>query len=239
VDRFADAVIVAAGTSSRMGGVDKLAEPLLGRPLLAWSVEAMANAETVDRIVVVTHADRVDGLRVEEWLLAAGDSRVEVVAGGEQRSDSVRAGVAATDAEVVLVHDGARPLASSALVDAVAHASAERGAAVPAIPVVDSLKRLATNAIASAVDREGLLRAQTPQGARRELLLDAFDRAAGAAYTDEAALLGAAGINVVMVPGEAANIKVTDAADLEIVRAGGSRAALPIRRSRYHWHCQL
>lgn len=208
-----------------MGGVDKLAERLLGRPLLSWSVEAMARAETVRRIVVVTRAEYVDALLTEDWLSAAGQGRVDVVAGGELRSDSVRAGVAATDAAVVLVHDGARPLASSQLADSVARAAAERGAAVPAIPVVDSLKRLATDAAATAVDREGLVRAQTPQGARRDLLLDAFTRVGGAAYTDEASLLEAAGVAVAVVPGEATNIKVTDAADLEIVRAiAASRA---------------
>jgi 2-C-methyl-D-erythritol 4-phosphate cytidylyltransferase / 2-C-methyl-D-erythritol 2,4-cyclodiphosphate synthase len=217
--RFADSVIVAAGSSSRMGGVDKLAEPLLDRPLLAWSVEAMARAESVNTVVLVARTDQVDALRSAEWLASAGRGRVQVVAGGEQRSDSVRAGVAATDASVVLVHDGARPLASSQLADAVAFAAAEHGAAIPAVPVVDSLKRARGDNIEYSVDRESLVRAQTPQGARRDNLMSAFEAAAGSSYTDEAALLEAAGITVATVPGEAINIKVTDAADLEIVRA--------------------
>ena len=217
--RFADAVIVAAGTSSRMGGVDKLTESILGRPLLAWSVEAMAGADSVDRIVIVTRWDRVDALRAADWLAQLSGGRVAVVAGGEHRSDSVRAGVVATEASVVLVHDGARPLASSALADSVARAAAEQGAAVPAVAVADSVKRASAGLVEASVDRAGLIRAQTPQGARRELLMEAFDRAAGAAYTDEAALLEAAGITVATVPGEAANIKVTDGVDLEIVRA--------------------
>jgi len=217
--RFADAVIVAAGTSHRMGGVDKLTESILGRPLLAWSVEAMAGADSIDRIVVVTRAENVKELRAAEWLAQVADGRVAVVAGGEHRSDSVRAGVVATEASVVLIHDGARPLASSALADSVARAAADHGAAVPAVAVADSLKRSSAGLVDASVDRQGLVRAQTPQGARRELLIDAFDRAADTAYTDEAALLEAAGISVATVPGEAANIKVTDATDLEIVRA--------------------
>ncbi|MGI8928017.1 MAG: 2-C-methyl-D-erythritol 4-phosphate cytidylyltransferase [Candidatus Limnocylindrales bacterium] len=217
--RFADAVIVAAGASSRMGGVDKLTEPLLGRPLLAWSVEAMASAESVGRIVVVTRPERVETLRADEWLSRLPERRVEVVAGGEHRSDSVRAGVDATEASVVLVHDGARPLVSSSLVDSVANAAAEYGAAVPAVAVADSMKRASAGHVETSVDRNGLVRTQTPQGARRELLIAAFERTGGAAYTDEAALLEAAGVDVVTVPGEAANIKVTDGADLEIVRA--------------------
>jgi len=202
-----------------MGGIDKLAEPLLGRPLLAWSVAAMAGADSIGRIVVVARPDSVAALRSAEWLTDAGAGRLEVVAGGEQRSDSVRAGVAATDARVVLVHDGARPLASSALADAVAWAAAEHGAAVPAVAVVDSLKRASNESIEYSVDREGLVRTQTPQGAHRDLLLAAFERAAGQSFTDEAALLEAAGTTVATVPGETTNIKVTDATDLQIVRA--------------------
>jgi len=216
---FADAVVVAAGNSSRMGGTDKLAQPLLGRPLLAWSVAAMAGAESVGRIVVVTRPDAVAALQDAAWLNEAGDGRVGVVAGGDQRSDSVRAGVLATDANIVLIHDGARPLVSSSLANAVAYAAAEHGAAVPAVPVVDSLKRASSQGIEYSVDREGLVRTQTPQGARRDLLVAAFDRAGGATFTDEAALLEAAGTTVATVPGETTNIKVTDATDLEIVRA--------------------
>jgi 2-C-methyl-D-erythritol 4-phosphate cytidylyltransferase/2-C-methyl-D-erythritol 2,4-cyclodiphosphate synthase len=212
--RFADAVIVAAGSSSRMGGVDKLLEPLGGKPLLAWSVEAMAAAESIRRIVVVTRAERVADMARQDWLSVA-----TVVAGGEQRSDSVRAGLSASDADVVLVHDGARPLASSALADAVARAAAEHGAAIPSVPVADSLKRANGGRLEAAVEREGIVRAQTPQGARRELLVTAFERAGASAYTDEAALLEAAGTAVVTVPGEATNIKVTDRSDLDLVRA--------------------
>jgi len=227
-NRFADAVVVAAGSSSRMGGIDKLAEPLLDRPLLAWSVAAMAGAESIGRIVVVARPDSLAALRDAQWLTDAGAGRVEIVAGGQQRSDSVQAGVAATDARVVLVHDGARPLASSALADAVAWAAAEHGAAVPAVPLVDSLKRASNESIEYSVDREGLVRTQTPQGAQRDLLLAAFERAAGQTFTDEAALLEAAGTTVATVPGETTNIKVTDATDLEIVRAiAQARTARP------------
>jgi 2-C-methyl-D-erythritol 4-phosphate cytidylyltransferase / 2-C-methyl-D-erythritol 2,4-cyclodiphosphate synthase len=217
--RFADAVIVAAGASRRMAGIDKLTQPLLDRPLLAWSLESMAGAESVDRIVIVGRPDQVELLRAAHWLANAADGRAVVVSGGERRSDSVRAGLAATRAEVVLVHDGARPLATSGLADSVARAAAEHGAAVPVVPVVDSLKRAAGGILDGSLDREGLVRTQTPQGARRQLLLDAFAAAGDAAYADEAALLEARGVTVATVPGEATNLKVTDQADLEVVRA--------------------
>jgi 2-C-methyl-D-erythritol 4-phosphate cytidylyltransferase/2-C-methyl-D-erythritol 2,4-cyclodiphosphate synthase len=131
----------------------------------------------------------------------------------------VRNGVAATSAEVVLVHDAARPLASPALADAVALAAAEHGAAIPVLAVVDSLKRVNGKLVTQTVDRTGLFRSQTPQGARRDLLVDALAAAPELRFTDEAALLEATGVTVVTVSGEATNIKLTEPGDLELARA--------------------
>jgi 2-C-methyl-D-erythritol 4-phosphate cytidylyltransferase/2-C-methyl-D-erythritol 2,4-cyclodiphosphate synthase len=214
VEPFADAVIVAAGGSTRMGGVDKMSQTILGRSLLQWSVENMAAARSVARVVVVARADRVDELAAQPWL-----SRATVVAGGERRSDSVRAGVAAASAEVVLVHDGARPLASPDLADAVATAAKEHGAAVPVLPLVDSIKHDAGATLGASVERAGLVRTQTPQGARRRILLDAMAAVGDEAFSDEAALLERQGIGIATVPGEAHNIKITLPDDLEVVRA--------------------
>jgi 2-C-methyl-D-erythritol 4-phosphate cytidylyltransferase/2-C-methyl-D-erythritol 2,4-cyclodiphosphate synthase len=222
-----DAIVVAAGSSRRMAGVDKLDAQLAGRPLLAMSVEAMAGARGIRRVIVVTAASRVDDLRQATWLTRLG---ARVVAGGERRSDSVLAGLMESDAEVVLVHDGARPLASSALAEAVSLAAAEHGAAIPVLPVADSLKLTDAGRVAGSLDRRSIVRAQTPQAARRELLLAAFSAAAGESFTDEAGLLEAHGVPVVTVPGEALNIKVTERADLELVSsvlAGRGRAAGP------------
>lgn len=197
-----------------MGGADKMAELLLGRSLLQWSVEQMAAAQSVARVIVVARPDRVAELAAAPWLSGA-----TVVAGGERRSDSVRAGVSAATADVVLVHDGARPLATAALADAVANAAARHGAAVPVVPVVDSVKRDAGVTLGESVVRDGLVRAQTPQGAWRQLLLDAMAAAGGEAFSDEAALLESRGIAVATVAGEPQNIKVTNPADLDMVRA--------------------
>lgn len=205
-----------------MGGADKMSESLLGRSLLQWSVEQMAAAQSVARVVVVTRPDRVADLAAQPWLANA-----TVVAGGERRSDSVRNGVQAATAEVVLVHDGARPLATPALADAVANAAAQHGAAVPVVPVVDSLKRGGGATLGASVERDGIVRAQTPQGVRRQILLDAMAAARDEAFSDEAALLESQNITIATVPGEAQNIKVTSAQDLEMVRAlarGGSES---------------
>jgi 2-C-methyl-D-erythritol 4-phosphate cytidylyltransferase/2-C-methyl-D-erythritol 2,4-cyclodiphosphate synthase len=223
-ERFADAVIVAAGSSRRMGGTDKLHADLAGKPLLAWSIAAMKAARSVRRVIVVAGANGMDGLARQPWFAASGAG---LVTGGDQRSDSVLAGVRAADADVVLVHDGARPLASPALADTVAIATAEHGAAIPIVRISDSLKTAVDGRIGAAFDRDGLAAAQTPQGARRQLLLDAFAAAGDRAFTDEAGLLQAAGVDVFAVVGEVANVKVTRPEDLELVRAiaAGRRAA--------------
>src|SRR5262245_8046262 len=231
---IADAVVVAAGSSTRMDGIDKLAHQVAGRPLLAWSIDALAAAEVVDRIVVVTAPDRIGAIRGGDWL----DERVvAVVAGGERRHESVAAGLAALDGggeragdPVVLVHDGARPMPSPGLVSAVALAAAAHGAAIPVVPVTDTLKRLDGDVVVETVDRSGLGAAQTPQGARASILRSAFERfppEGPEAWTDEAALLEACRIPVHALPGEPANLKVTVPADLARVelaisgRAGG------------------
>lgn len=210
-----------------MDGIDKLTADLGGRPLLRWSVEAMAAASSVDRIIVVTAPDRVAAVSELPWLRALD---VRVVPGGIRRQDSVAAGVREARSEVVLVHDGARPLVTPALVDAVAAAAAAGGAAIPVLRVVDSLKRLEGDVIVGVTPRDGLGRAQTPQGARRELLLDAISAFAATeeTYGDEAELLARNGVRVTSVPGESANLKVTEPADLALARTlAAGRAAVP------------
>jgi 2-C-methyl-D-erythritol 4-phosphate cytidylyltransferase / 2-C-methyl-D-erythritol 2,4-cyclodiphosphate synthase len=214
---FADAVIVAAGSSRRMGGLDKLQVDLGGQPLLAWSVAAMRAAASVRDVLVVTGPDRVDELAATPWLRSIG---ARVIAGGDRRQDSVAAGVREATAEVVLVHDGARPLVSPGLIDAVATTAAKAGAAIPVLAVADSLKRVEGGVIVGGSPRDGIGRAQTPQGARRALLLAAVDAYADGpeVFGDEAELLGRAGTPVQAVDGDARNLKVTLPADLEMAR---------------------
>ena len=232
----ADAIVVAAGASTRMGGTDKLAAHVGDRPLLAWTLDALARSSSVSRMVVVTTAERISGIAEAAWL---PDAVCAVVAGGPRRQDSVAAGAAAladglVDG-VILVHDGARPLVSSALVDAVAAATATHGAAIPVMPVTDTLKRVEGGRVAATVDRTGLVAAQTPQGVRRDVLAAAyaaFPPDGPETWTDEAALLEACRIPVHAIPGEAANVKVTLPDDLRLVETAlvhaGRIAAVPI-----------
>ena len=213
-----------------MGGVDKLALTLGGRPILRRSVDTMAAAPQIDRVIVVTAPDRVDELRAVPWL---ADSRCTVVAGGRRRQDSVAAGVRAATADIVLVHDAARPLVSPALVGRVVEGVRVHGAAIPALPVVDALKRVEGELITASAERAGLYRAQTPQGARRELLLAAAEAHAASEddIPDEADLLAREGVPVAIVPGDPDNLKVTLPEDLAQARRlvgedGGARVTL-------------
>jgi 2-C-methyl-D-erythritol 4-phosphate cytidylyltransferase/2-C-methyl-D-erythritol 2,4-cyclodiphosphate synthase len=215
--RVADAVIVAAGNSRRMGGGDKLALTIGGRSILRRAVESLAATAQVERIIVVTAAERVGELRDAPWLTAL-DGRV--VPGGRRRQDSVALGVQEASADIVLVHDAARPLVSPALVGRVIEGVQRHGAAIPALPVVDALKRAERGIITSSAERTGLFRAQTPQGARRELLLAAATaHAAGDEdIPDEADLLARHGVAVAIVPGDPDNLKVTLPEDLAQAR---------------------
>ncbi len=229
----ADVIVVAAGRSTRMAGADKLQASVAGSTLLSWTLRAISDSPGVERIVLVTSAGEADRLRSDGDL----PPRVsEIVVGGIRRQDSVAAGFAALgsdpadDDRVVLVHDGARPLVGPALVEAVIRASARYGAAIPVLPVVETLKRVVDDVVAGTVDREGLGAAQTPQGVRRGILRAAYDRfppAGPQIWTDEAALLEACRIPVHVVPGDPSNLKVTLPADLRRAETalGGARGA--------------
>jgi 2-C-methyl-D-erythritol 4-phosphate cytidylyltransferase/2-C-methyl-D-erythritol 2,4-cyclodiphosphate synthase len=229
----ADAIVVAAGRSARMEGVDKLAASVHGRPVLAWALAAVAASPEVERLVVVAAPELVAGLERASWL---PDRVSAVVSGGARRQDSVRAGFDALPAPsdgsdpVILVHDGARPAVSSALVSAVARAAAAFGAAIPVVPVAETLKRVVGDRVVETVDRSELATAQTPQGVRRSVLEKAwslYPASASTTFTDEASLLEACRIDVHVLPGEPGNLKVTVPHDLDRAAAALSRGSGP------------
>lgn len=197
-------IVVAAGSGSRFGG-EKQYAPLLGRRVVDWSIdEARAVA---DGVVLVVPADRADGPE------PAVD---EVVAGGETRSESVRNGLAVVpaDADVVLVHDGARPLATRALFRIVADAvTAGSEAVVPALAMVDTI----TDEHGVPVDRDALRSVQTPQGFDAEVLRRVH--ASRPEATDDATLVVAAGGRFRQLSGERWNFKITEPDDLAVAEA--------------------
>lgn len=200
-------VVVAAGTGSRFGGPKQLA-PLGGRRVIDWSVAA-AMVDS-DGIVLVVPAE------ITSDLASKVGSEVTVVAGGATRSESVRAGLAAVPdvAEVVIVHDGARPVATPELFAAVTAAvTAGADAAIPVVPITDTI-RLATGGV---VDRSTLVAVQTPQAFAAAALRNAH--ASDDEATDDATLVELRGGNVVHVDGEPDNLKITNPGDLAMAES--------------------
>jgi 2-C-methyl-D-erythritol 4-phosphate cytidylyltransferase len=216
-------VVVAAGQGTRLGGdIPKQFLPVSGVPVLLRAIRPFASHPDVARVVVVlapAHAERPP-----EFLAPLAGSGLTIVAGGRERSDSVLAGLRAlpSDCEIVLVHDGARPFVERRVIDAViAHARTGDGA-VAAVPVSDTLKRQATDdptRVSGTVSRDGLWRAQTPQGFPRRLLEQAYTSVRQAAATDDAALVEACGAVVRLVPDSSRNLKITTREDLALAEA--------------------
>ena len=217
-------VVVAAGQGRRMGGKNKALLALGDEPVLAYVLRSLKAAACCREVIVVMNEGDRDALQ-ERWATtpeALGAS--QTVPGGAERWISSRHGCKASSPEsaIVLVHDGARALLAAETVDAVARAAREHGAALAAEPLADTLKREGSGGVvAETLAREGLWRAQTPQGARRDFLLAAFaawDEARGLP-TDEAMLLEHAGHAPVLVPAPPSNFKLTTPEDLALAQA--------------------
>ncbi|MBX9622326.1 MAG: 2-C-methyl-D-erythritol 4-phosphate cytidylyltransferase [Gemmataceae bacterium] len=215
-------VIPAAGRSTRFGGGDK--KPFVGldgRPVWQRSCELFWTRPDVSKVYLVIAPDDRDEFRSRFGGVVAF-ANVEVVGGGAERFDSVANALARVpdDVPLVAVHDAVRPLGTDRLVSAVFEAAREHGAAMPAVPVADTLKRVgaATGRITGTVPRAGLWQAQTPQVFRRDWLVEAYAKRAelGAEITDDAQLVEALGHPVVVVPGSLANFKITTKDDWEL-----------------------
>lgn len=210
-------LVPAAGLGARLGpGAPKALRELAGEPLLVHAVRGLRAAPSVGPVVVA--APVADVAQVTA-LLAPYD--VLVVAGGAERTDSVRLALAALDpaVELVLVHDAARCLTPPALVEKVAaclRAGAE--AVVPVLPVADTVKTVGGSMVVATVDRSALRAVQTPQGFRRDVLTRAHASAGGSA-TDDAGLVEALGVAVTTVPGDEEAFKVTRPIDLLLAEA--------------------
>lgn len=215
--QYCGAVIVAAGSASRMGGIDKVMAPLGGEPMILRTVRAFEACEAVKEIVIVTREDLMGPIAE----LCSGFTKIRsVVQGGSSRQESVKLGLLAFSKEVRLaaVHDGARPLVSVELIDKVIRAAHSYGAAAPAIPVKDTIKVFEGGFIAATPDRSTLRAVQTPQVIDRDLLLGALEKAEqeGIALTDDCSAVEHIGMRVRLVEGEERNLKVTTPLDLKI-----------------------
>ena len=216
------AVIVAAGSSRRMGGENKLLLPLAGAPVLAHTLSAFEKCAAIRDIVLVCREQ--DILPYTELAKSFGISKLRTVTrGGDSRTASVLAGITAApeDAALVAVHDGARPLISEAVITEAVYAAAECGAAAPVVPVKDSIKRIEDGRIAADVPRDTLAAVQTPQVFSRAVLTRALQAAAreNRTFTDACAAVEAVGQAVRATHGSYENLKITTPEEILVAEA--------------------
>ena len=229
------ALIVAAGAGERAGGaLPKQFQLLAGKPVLLWSVETLANAG-VDRIVVAVGADQEELARA-----AAGDHQVTLITGGATRTASVRAGLAALgDVDIVLIHDAARPgLTSDVTKRLIETIEAGAGGAAPALRLSDSLRRVdASNRMIGEVERDGLVRVQTPQAFRGAVIRAAYAALpADASVSDDLAVARAAGADICLIGGDERLMKLTYAGDFAVLERLMSDARITCVGSGFDAH---
>ena len=216
------AVVAAAGSSTRMGGQDKLLLPLGDQPVLAHTLRALEACPHIAEIVVVTRRDLI--VPIGQLCRDCCFQKVsKVIPGGATRTESVLNGVreAGERPELIAIHDGARPLVSQALLEAVIARAAQCGAAAPAVPVKDTVKRARDGVVTATLDREELFAVQTPQVFQTDLIRTALERALeeGAALTDDCSAVERLGIGVALTEGDYRNLKITTPEDLAAAEA--------------------
>ncbi len=230
-------ILPAAGKSTRFGDArrKKPFVELRGRPVWVRTAEAFVNREDVVQTLVCVAAEDVDWFK-EKYAPNLAFMNVEIVVGGDSRADTVQNALAGVGADVdfIAVHDAARPLIAKNWVDAVFAAAEKSGAAIPAIPLSSTVKRVGHDQaggdqIIETVDRRGLWAAQTPQVFKRQVLLDAYARRDGFEATDEAQLVERIGQSIAVVPGWPMNLKITTQDDLRAAEA--LLGALPQEKS--------
>lgn len=213
------AIIVAAGQSSRMGGVDKIFAPLCGKPLLAQLVEVFQDCPSVDEVVIVLGKGNLE--RGQRLVAERGWSKVIAVCqGGLRRQDSVREGMKRlSDCQWAVIHDGARPLISTNIIETGLDEAQSNGVAIAAVPVKDTIKLVSEDGfVQQTPNRQDLWAVQTPQVFRFDLLAKAHRQAAGE-VTDDAMLVEQLGYKVKVYMGSYENIKVTTPEDLALAES--------------------
>lgn len=217
------ALVAAAGSSSRMGGLNKLLQPLDGIPVLAWTLKALQLAEEVDEIVVAAREE--DLVEISHLCHTYGITKcTKVVRGGESRAHSVLLAAleASPDTELLAVQDGARPLVTPELIGRVVNAAARCGAAAPAVPVKDTIKSVREDgAVERTLERSGLRAVQTPQVFEADILKAALQSAVeqNVSVTDDCSAVERLGKVVFLVEGSEENLKITTPIDLVLAEA--------------------
>lgn len=216
------AVVPAAGSSTRMGGQDKILLPLDGVPVLIHTLRALESSALITETVVVTREDLI--VPISQLCRDGALSKVsKVVIGGDSRAQSVLRGIQALpeDTPLIAIHDGARPLVTPQVIDSAIRMAARRGAAAPAVPLKDTVKRARDGLVEETPDRSSLFAVQTPQVFAADLIRGALGKAVeeNAPITDDCSALERLGMQVFLTEGDYTNIKITTPEDMAVAEA--------------------
>lgn len=216
------AVVPAAGSSTRMAGLDKILHPLGEQPLLAHTLRALEMCPYITEIVLVTRRELI--VSIGQLCRDCGFGKVtKVVPGGESRTHSVLNGVreVSGQAELIAIHDGARPLVSQKVLEEAIIRASQCGAAAPAVPVKDTVKRARDGVVEATLNRAELFAVQTPQVFQADLIRTALTKALeeGAEITDDCSAVERLGIGVALTQGDYRNLKITTPEDLAMAEA--------------------
>lgn len=216
-------VIVAAGKSSRMGGIDKQMLEIDGMPVLVRTIKAFENSVLVDEIVIVTQEQKIPWLKTQLDIFGI-EKVTNIVSGADTRQASVKRGIESCreDSEYFAIHDGARPLISTGCIDRCIEDAFEYEASFPAVPVKDTIKSIDSEGFVTGTpDRSTLYITQTPQVFKADIYKEALKKAteSGKDYTDDCQLFESVGKRVHMVMGEYTNIKITTPEDIVLAKA--------------------
>ena len=218
---FCTAVVVAAGTSARMGK-DKLFLPLDGVPVLARTLMALNAAEAVDEIIVVTMPEKLEKVAAMKAEYGLGKLS-KVVVGGANRTESALAGASEADerAKIICIHDAVRPFVTADIIAEAVHFAVLYQSAAPAVPVKDTIKVASDGVVSETPDRAQLFAVQTPQAFQADIIKAALTAALrdGKSYTDDCAAVEALGVKTYLCRGSEENIKITTPADLPVAEA--------------------
>ena len=212
------AVVVAAGSARRMGGIDKAMAEVGGIPMLLRTVRALAKSKRISGITVVTRENLLESITT---MCAAEPKFLGAVAGGSSRAESVLCGLKAVETPLVAIHDGARPLVTVPVIDAAIEAAEICGAAAPAIAVHDTIKKAKNGVVEQTLDRSSLFAVQTPQVFETSAIRSALQAAMAQnlPLTDDCSAMDMMGVKTHTVEGDAGNIKLTEPMDMVLAEA--------------------
>lgn len=208
-----NAIIPAGGTSSRFGSKNKLMEKINGKEVIKYTVDAFVSSN-IDEIIICANISIIEELNK----IFEGYSNVKIIQGGQSRQESVFNGLKASCCDYVLIHDGARPMISSDIINSAIDMVKEKNALTVATKTIDTIKEVIDGKIVKTIDRSKLYNTQTPQAFKYELIKSAHEKLIGQNFTDDAGMLEQLGYEVYVMNGSYKNIKITTQNDIDIAK---------------------